>query len=121
MRKKRSCYGARNPGHKGRLGSNTAIPAGAQDTGAQSTPKGLTRKKISYQKEIQLLAGKLHYTAKVVRPGRCFVWHIYNLTSVKGGQNKRVRLNQQIRSDIQWWLTFVDTWNGHHPGHPSMV
>ena len=86
------------------------------------------RKSVT-KKEIQSLAGKLQHAVKVVRPGRCFAWHIYDLTSVRGGQNQRVRLNQQIRSNIQWWITFVDTWNGislfwkliFHPGHPSMV
>ena len=69
-------------------------------------------RKPATKKEMQLLAGKLQNAAKVVRPGRCFVRHIYDLTSVRGGQNQRVSLNQQIRSDIQWWLTFMDAWNG---------
>ena len=69
------------------------------------------RKAIT-KREAQSLAGKLQHAATVVRPGRCFVRHIYELTSVKGGPNQLLRLNRQARSDIQWWLTFIDSWNG---------
>lgn len=58
------------------------------------------------------LAGTLQHAAKVVRPGRCFIRQIYELTKVKGGPNQRVRINQEIRSDIQWWVQFMESWNG---------
>ena len=59
------------------------------------------RKAIT-KREAQSLAGKLQHAATVVRPGRCFVRHIYELTSRKGGPNQLLRLNRQARSDIQW-------------------
>lgn len=69
-------------------------------------------KKVSTKRDVQSLAGKLQHAAKVVRPGRCFVWHIYGLTSVKGGPDQPVRFNYRARSDIQWWLAFLEDWNG---------
>ena len=69
-------------------------------------------KKAVSKRDAQSLAGKLQHVAKVVRPGRCFVRHIYELTAVKGGPNQIARLNRQVRNDIQWWLTFMETWNG---------
>ena len=48
------------------------------------------------------MAGKLsqkrvavtsQHMAKVVRPGRCFVCHIYNLSAIKGRPNQLVKLN----------------------------
>ena len=69
-------------------------------------------KKTATKRDLQSLAGKLQHAAKVVRPGRCFVRHLYGLTSVKGGPNQTIRLNRQARGDVQWWLTFMNSWNG---------
>ena len=68
--------------------------------------------KTATKAEIQSLAGTLQHAAKVVRPGRCFVRLIYELTKVKGGPNQKVRINREIRSDIEWWLHFMEGWNG---------
>ena len=69
-------------------------------------------RKTATKRELQSIAGKLQHAAKVVRPGRCFVRHIYDLTAVKGGPNQLVRLNRQLRSDVEWWLSFMESWNG---------
>ena len=62
--------------------------------------------------EVQSLAGILQHAAKVVRPRRCFIRQIYELAKIKGGPNQRVRLNREIRSDIEWWVQFMESWNG---------
>ena len=72
----------------------------------------LQGRKRASKKAIQSLVGKLQHAAKVVRPGRCFVHHIYKLTSEKGGPDQPLRINRRVRSDIQWWLTFMEVWNG---------
>ena len=69
-------------------------------------------KKTATKRDAQSLAGKLQHAANVVRPGRCFIRHIYDLTALKGGPNQVVRLNRHVRSDIQWWYTFITSWNG---------
>lgn len=51
-------------------------------------------RKAARKVEIQSLAGKLQHAAKAIRPGRCFVRQIYELTKVKGGQNQMVRLKR---------------------------
>ena len=69
-------------------------------------------RKVASKREVQSLAGKLQHAAKVVRPGRCFVRYLYGLTARPGGPDHPVRLNLKARGDIQWWLSFMDSWNG---------
>ena len=69
-------------------------------------------RKAAFKCEVQSLAGHLQDAAKVVRPGCCFVRLIYELTKAKRGPDQRLRLNQEIRSDIEWWYRFMDQWNG---------
>ena len=45
-------------------------------------------KKAATKREVQSLARKLQHASKVVRPGRCFVHHIYELMSVNWAQIK---------------------------------
>ena len=77
----------------------------------KATLRSWRGRKTATKAEIQSLAGTLQHAAKVVRPGRCFVRLIYELTKVKGGPNQKVRINQEIRSDIEWWLHFMEGWN----------
>ena len=48
-----------------------------------------------------------------MRPGRCFVRQIYELTKIGSRRpNQQVRLNRGIRGDVEWWHLFMSTWNG---------
>ena len=68
--------------------------------------------KVKSLKEIESLAGHLQFAAKVVRPGRCFVRQIYQLSKLARRPEHLVRLNKEVRSDLSWWRIFMKDWNG---------
>ena len=69
-------------------------------------------KKLSLVKDLQSLVGKLQYASKVVHPGRTFLRRMFDL--LKGIPRKRqfVRLNVSFRSDLMWWHSLLESWNG---------
>ena len=62
--------------------------------------------------ELESLVGHLNHAAKVVRSGRCFIRRMYNLLKELPESLEWVRLNQDFRSDLQWWSSFLPSWNG---------
>ena len=60
------------------------------------------------------MVGQLQHACKVVRPGRCFLRHIYDLLMQTSHFQKdfHVRLNAQCQADIEWWSVFCHCWNG---------
>ena len=63
-------------------------------------------------KELESLIGKLGHAAQVVQPGKTFLHRMFELKSKMSQSRTRIRLNAGIRSDILWWATFMDAWNG---------
>ena len=63
-------------------------------------------------KELQSLVGKLQHAGKVIRPGRTFLRHMLGLLKGIPRHQKFIRLNTAFRSDLTWWLVFMETWNG---------
>ena len=70
------------------------------------------RQKRACRKELQSLAGHLCYAAKVVRPGRRFLWEMFALLAKFKNDYFFIRLNHQIRADLEWWRMFIHHWNG---------
>ena len=69
-------------------------------------------KKKATKHEILSLVGLLQHTAKVVRCGRSFVSRM-NATAAKVQElDYFTRLNNDFRSDLSWWHTFLAEWNG---------
>ena len=64
------------------------------------------------KQELQSLAGQLQHAASIVRPGRSFLRRLFDLLSTVSKQHHHLRLSQGIRSDLAWWSTFMDQWNG---------
>ncbi len=63
-------------------------------------------------KELESVIGKLGHAAQVVTPGKTFMQRMFELKA-KGGRGRRMcRLNAGFRSDILWWATFLESWNG---------
>ena len=66
------------------------------------------------KKELQSLVGLLHDASVIICPGRTFLRRLIHL--VRGAHNRSansfIRLNLEARSDILWWWTFIDSWNG---------
>ena len=72
-------------------------------------------RKACSRKELESLIGLLNHACKVVRSGRSFLRRKIDLLhSVHHhpGSQTPIRLNTGSRSDLAWWRTFVDQWNG---------
>ena len=66
----------------------------------------------SSRKDLQSLVGKLSFAARVVTPGRTFMGRLFQLLRGAQRAHHRVRLSRSFQSDIRWWLTFMEEWNG---------
>ena len=75
----------------------------------KSELQGWLGRKGATKRELQSLAGSLQHAAKVVRPGRCFTYQVHKHAALRDKPYHRIRLN---RSDVQWWFTFIEQWNG---------
>ncbi len=67
------------------------------------------------QKELESLIGLLNHACKVVRPGRSFLRRMLDLLHTTCHPPRGavpIRLNKGFRSDLAWWLTFAEAWNG---------
>ncbi len=62
--------------------------------------------------ELESLAGKLQHACQVVQPGWTFLRRIFELMSSVRSRYRPIRLGKSFRSDLQWWDTFLEDWNG---------
>ena len=80
-------------------------------------------KRVATKRE--LLLGHLNHSATVVPAGKSFLRHLINAMSQLRQQSHLTRLNTLCRSDIIWWLSFVEKWNGffhaYHLALPSFL
>ena len=71
----------------------------------------LSMKKAS-KRELLSLIGSLSFACKVVVPGRRFLSRLISLSCSVRELHYKVYLNQQVKYDIQLWLSFLRDWNG---------
>ena len=64
------------------------------------------------RQELKSLIGLLNHACKVVRSGRSFLRHMIDLLHVVPSSQPIICLNCGFRSDLAWWSTFIDQWNG---------
>ena len=64
------------------------------------------------KRDLLSLIGSSHNAAAVVNPEWVFLRRFINLSKIPKGLHHFVRLTKEAQSDIQWWRTFVDRWNG---------
>ena len=69
------------------------------------------RKKIRLV-ELQSILGHLNFACKVIKPGRCFLRRLYDLTCGKIKKHHYVKLNAEVRADLALWSTFLNDYNG---------
>ena len=69
-------------------------------------------KRSATKREILSLVGVLQHAAKVVHPGRTFVSRMYAVAAKVQELDYFTRLNKEFQSDLHWWHTFLDLWNG---------
>ena len=64
------------------------------------------------KRELLSLIGLLSHACKVVRAGRSFLRRLIDLSTVPKHPDHFVRLNEDSRSDIEWWVQYCESWNG---------
>ncbi|XP_062517655.1 uncharacterized protein LOC134192917 [Corticium candelabrum] len=69
-------------------------------------------KRACTKRELLSLVGLLHHAATVVKPGRIFVRRLIDLSAILKKLHFHVRLNKEARSDIWWWVRFIERCNG---------
>ena len=69
-------------------------------------------KKACRKRDLESLLGHLQHAATVVRPGWTFVRRLIELLAAVQNPRRWVRLNASTRSDLRWWLQFMERWNG---------
>lgn len=69
------------------------------------------RKKVTL-KEIQSLVGLLNFACSVIRPGRAFLRRLIDLTVGVRMPNHYIRLNREVKEDLNLWLSFFSNFNG---------
>ena len=62
--------------------------------------------------EILSLIGKLHFICRVCPPGRAFLHRMIDVSKKAKYLYHRIKLSAEFRGDIEWWLTYLPTWNG---------
>jgi len=64
------------------------------------------------RKELESLVGKLAHACKVVWPGKMFLHRMLKVVLGVRQPYHRIRLNAEFQSDLTWWVTFLESWNG---------
>ena len=69
-------------------------------------------RKSCHKRQLLSLIGQLQHACRVVRAGRTFLRRMINLSTVAKKPYHRIRLNKAFQSDLLWWDTFMEDWNG---------
>ena len=70
------------------------------------------KRKRASKRQLQSLAGKLHWAAGVVYGGRVFIRRILDAICTLRSANHKCVLTLEMRRDIQWWKEFMHSFNG---------
>ena len=69
-------------------------------------------KKRATKQQLQQLAGLLNWACQAVRGGKFFLRRILDSIKPLQQQHHKVKLSKEFKKDVQWWLTFLRTFNG---------
>ena len=78
----------------------------------QSTVNTWLGCKSCQKRELLSLIGELQHASSVVRSGRTFLQRMICLSTAAKELYHHIRLNKEFRSDLTWWATFLQSWNG---------
>ena len=65
-----------------------------------------------HKRQLLSLIGQLQHACKVIWVGRTFLRRMIDLSMVAKKPHQRIRLSKGFRSDLLWWDTFLEDWNG---------
>ena len=71
------------------------------------------RRRKATKKELERLAGILAHCCKVVHGGRTFSRRVYDLVALVKRDSFKIRLNEDFRLDLKWWIQFAEHFNGY--------
>ena len=71
------------------------------------------------KRQLQQLAGRLNWACKVVYGGRTFLRRILDLMSSLASQSSKCILSEEFFKDLDWWISFMEVFNGHCPFRDS--
>ena len=91
------------------VAGEVCLPA-AKLANLQLSISWISRKSCT-RKELESIVGHLAHASPVVKPGKTFMGRLFGLLSGACKAHHHVRLNQETRSDMLWWATFVSSWN----------
>ncbi|XP_053395078.1 uncharacterized protein LOC123524041 isoform X1 [Mercenaria mercenaria] len=63
-------------------------------------------------KQLQSVIGHLNFACKVIKPGRCFLRRLHDLTVGKTKGYHYIKLTKDSRADLDLWYTFLQKYNG---------
>ena len=64
------------------------------------------------KRDLLSIVGVLSHASKAIRASRSFTRRLIDLSTTVKRLDRRVRLNQAARADIEWWWQFSRRWNG---------
>ena len=70
------------------------------------------RRRSCTKRELLSMIGTLQHASTVVKPGRTFLRRMIDLSKRNVHLDSHLRLNTDFRADLQWWATFIESWNG---------
>ena len=68
--------------------------------------------KRASKRQLQSLAGSLNFACQAVRGGRYFLRRILDVMNKLKLQQHKAKLSEAFKRDIEWWLQYIDTFNG---------
>lgn len=69
-------------------------------------------RKRATKQQLQSLAGSLNWACQAIRGGKFFLRRILDTLQPLQQQRHKARLSAEFKSDVQWWLAFLHTFNG---------
>lgn len=69
-------------------------------------------KRSTTKREILSIAGRLGFLSRVVQHGRPFTRRLFDASAKLRHLHHRVKVDREIQEDLQWWLTFLETFSG---------
>ncbi len=69
-------------------------------------------RKACKKRDLLSLIGSLTHACRAVKPGRCYLRRLIELSTSARRLDQWVRLNREARSDLEWWYRFISAWNG---------
>lgn len=67
------------------------------------------------------ILGKCSFAARVIRSGRPFLARLFTAAKSVGPLHFKIRLSQEARSDLRWWVACIESHNGVSVYRPNWL